>query len=536
MPNNESVFIVCNTITDKVVKDSTGCGGVVFLKDPEGLKSKIKCPLINAYESDRAAMKWMFDKNKERLTEWKKYAPDVFICEGIDLLESINKDYFWARRDENTLIYASRFMIPADAILKYESRNEDVLTAVKQRLRLLLFCRPSDRVEESGTVIRKKFRYGFYVRHADQVDYFSRLIEECGKENCVLISNYIWPAHVGRLNYTDVFAAPERLKALHSRVKFSAIRSGLKYFTASELITILKVREKLISNYYANRSLWNAYGIKAVFLAAQEVEGFGNLTSMQGNQLRVVTINSHNGTKSGDVYNRDNYFSAWCVWDEQMKSLLNKDCGIARETMRITGHLRSDLVAGYKYSGSLNSFFTFPSGSDNGIVISYFSTYADIPLRFEVAEALVKFVEGYPNARLLIRLHRKENRGDWNHLNIISNEKIFIMHPDDDSGNNRLYDMFSVSDLTVCQGSTVAIESNWFGVDAVTVENRDRSIIYCAGSEHLIHVRDVESMLNAIRQKLANRRNRHTSSLETGVMVSRKIRDIAEELICNNEK
>jgi predicted glycosyltransferase len=110
------------------------------------------------------------------------------------------------------------------------------------------------------------------------------------------------------------------------------------------------------------------------------------------------------------------------------------------------------------------------------------------------------------------------------------------MHPDDDAGKNRLYDMFSVSDLTVCQGSTVAIESNWFGVDAITVENRDKSIIYSAGSESLVHVRDVETMLTVIRQKLAVRAERRVRSVETGVSVSRKIRDIAEELICNNEK
>jgi hypothetical protein len=310
----------------------------------------------------------------------------------------------------------------------------------------------------------------------------------------------------------------------------------LRYFSVPELISILKVREKLISNYHANLSVWKAYNIKAVFFAAQEVEGFGNLAAQQGKQQNVVTVNTHNGTKSGDVYNRDNHFSAWCVWDEQMKLLLNRECGIAEEIMRITGHLRRDVVANYRYGSSFGSFIADKADMNGGVVIAYFSTYADIPLRFTVAEALIKFVEASDDARLLIRLHRKENRKDWDHFNPGAHNRVLIMHPDDDAGKNRLYDMFSVSDLTVCQGSTVAIESNWFGVDAITVENRDKSIIYSAGSESLVHVRDVETMLTVIRQKLAVRAERRVRSVETGVSVSRKIRDIAEELICNNEK
>ena len=53
----------------------------------------------------------------------------------------------------------------------------------------------------------------------------------------------------------------------------------------------------------------------------------------------------------------------------------------------------------------------------------------------------------------------------------------------------------SKSDLSICFGSTVALESKWFGVPCITFEKREESLIYLTDNETIFHVKELDELI-----------------------------------------
>jgi predicted glycosyltransferase len=70
-----------------------------------------------------------------------------------------------------------------------------------------------------------------------------------------------------------------------------------------------------------------------------------------------------------------------------------------------------------------------------------------------------------------------------------------------------LYDQLSISHLSICFGSTVALESKWFGVPCITFEKRDESLIYLTDNETIFHVKELEQMVQKCTELLSKGRN-----------------------------
>ena len=66
----------------------------------------------------------------------------------------------------------------------------------------------------------------------------------------------------------------------------------------------------------------------------------------------------------------------------------------------------------------------------------------------------------------------------------------------------------SISDLSICFGSTVALESKWFGVPCITFEKRDESLIYLTDNETIFHVKDLEQMIQKCKELLSIGKNK----------------------------
>jgi hypothetical protein len=493
---------VCFYVTSASLQQAqkAGCDAIVYYGNTE----KINCaPLtaINANDFDRAAFEWSFTNTKKRLQQWAEKCPAFFTYNGIPLLDALNKDFFWANRIENMLAYACKQLPGNNHTFVYEPRVSSVKLQAAAYYKIRKHWWNHRFMNEPAPVhIHNTARIGFAVNANEHLVYYKTLLETITDEPYAFFSNWLHHGHVKMRDIPGVSDFRKGYRVMPNRFSLGDIRKGGKWFSAAELYKLIAIRSELVNAIHVNEANFASGSLKALFLLAQENTGYGIITALQARAKGITTFNSHNGTKNKDPHNRDNVFDCWCVWDEQMKTMLHTHCGIAAEQLQVTGHLKQDLVSGYVYSGAFDVFLKdAPAGSK---VISFYSVHADFSYRYRVAETLMELVQQHPDHYLIIRLHPAERRSDWAFLEKAAPERVLLTHPADDNGVNRLYDQLRISDLTVTLGSTVTIESRWFGVPAITYEEREQSIVYAVDDKTIFHISRLDELKSKAVQLL----------------------------------
>lgn len=493
---------VCFYVTAVTLQQArqAGCDTIVFYGNTE----KLDCaPLraVNVNDWDREAFEWIFSHNKKRLTAWAKRSPAFFTHNDIPLLEAINKDFFWAHRIENMLGYVCLHKLDKDAELVYEQKVESVKLQAAGFYKIRKYWWQHRFMNEPAQQhIHNNARIGFAVSHNDHLVYYKNLFHTLTDEPYALFSNWVNPGKVKMTVPPGISDFHTGYHEMPNRFSLGDIRKGRKWFTPAELYKLIAIRGDLINSMQANEANFASGKLKALFLLAQENTGYGIVTALQARRKNIITINSHNGTKNNDPHNQDNCFDCWFVWDEQMKALLRDHCGIPAEQLVVTGHLKQDMVQHYLYSGAFENLLS--GAPKERKVISFFSVHADFSYRYKVAEQLLELVKHNRTYYLIIRLHPLERRSDWEFLEKNMPERVLLTHPADDHGVNRLYDQLRISDLAITLGSTVTIESRWFGVPAITYEERERSIVYAVDQQTIVHVSNMEELIPKAEQLL----------------------------------
>lgn len=221
---------------------------------------------------------------------------------------------------------------------------------------------------------------------------------------------------------------------------------------------------------------------------------FGEVMRKHG----VLTYNTMNGMKSGEAQDAHVSFDKWFIWGNKMKDMLVKTCGLSPEMFLISGHLMEDEISKYTYMHS-------PGTDRTGYrkVISYFSVSGKRLSKLESIQCIYDFAAQNNDILFLMRPHPSEKSEDMIYPPSGLDNVRWIEYNSQNS-KTTLYDQLSVSDLSIVVGSTVALESKWFGVPCITHEKRDESLIYMVDEEIIFHTRNAEEFNKKMKFLLDN--------------------------------
>lgn len=475
-----------------------GVDRLIYVKNPLSLSLE-GIELINGRDYDRPSYRVTYDLNNRRLTEWKKIAPDFFYHEGVDLLEAINKDLFWANRLEGMLRFAAEnIATKGDEIIDMDrdgSTWKDTLKfmwMMKDRLTQYFYSLKSSFTPE---IKLDNCKYAFFVLDQFEYSYCELIANELGRDKSVFIANHsqnISPLY-SLINKNDLIT--KRMKKIRSDFSVATFISGVRAWGVEELFKLIRIREELVRVIELSKVYFQS-PIQVYFTVAQESTGFGNVLAQLGKKYDKLIVNSHNGLKGPDPFNGDNHFGIWFVWDESMKKMLNEECGVPKEQLIVSGHLMRDLAVKHINNGTFDSFV---NSRTEFKIISFFSISENERLKWEMIRMLLEKMEHEPHWLLAIRLHPSEIASDWNLLKArFRNDRILFQIPRKDDGKESLYDLLQKTDVAVVFGSTVALECTWFNVPVVTLESRERSLLYMADGVNVIHKKTSQDAMRSL--------------------------------------
>ncbi len=522
-----ATFFVCKELNDATLSIALKkkCSRIIYIQSSSKIKPLSQIQFINANNFDRPSYEQTFNSNKQNLLILKKIDSHFFQYKGISLLEAINKDLFWSTRYEGMLKYAvETSATKQDEIIYYSERFATLKKGIKKILIGIQFFRgyfsSAKQYLNKNQIARP---YAFYVADDFEVNYFENLTKEFGLNSCAFFFNHslaeIEPSFKSTFSKTVFFSGNRVQETPFNKFSLTILLQALKVFNVKEFLLILKIRNNLIKLIDINLSNLST-SIKAVFLVAQENTGFGNITAQICKQKGILTVNSHNGIKSSDVYNRDNHFDIWCCWNEGMKQMLNKECFINESQLIITGHLMEDVARKHFYH---NTFQGFHDSSKSGIVISLFSTKENPPGKWQLVDSLLEFITKQIDAKLIVRLHPYEDIKEWKKYISIS-PRMRIDSPNNITDKNDLYDQLMISNLTITFGSTIALEGTWFNVPSIVFDVNERSLLRVVDDVMIFHERTVDALFLRMRQLL----ERKKQLVEEKPCVAKKIKELVQ--------
>jgi hypothetical protein len=202
-----------------------------------------------------------------------------------------------------------------------------------------------------------------------------------------------------------------------------------------------------------------------------------------------------NGLKSGESQDANINFDKWFIWGEGMRKLLVEKCGLNSDILLTSGHLMEDEISNYKYQ---NTFDYLDLNEKQ--VISLFSVRGKSEEKLDAFNYFYEFATSNPDVIIIVRPHPNEQEIDM----ILPNNSLpnVVFLNNDKFNKVTLYDQLKISQLSVCFGSTVALESKWFGVPCITFEMREESLIYLADEKIIFHVKSKNELIEKTQQLL----------------------------------
>jgi hypothetical protein len=195
--------------------------------------------------------------------------------------------------------------------------------------------------------------------------------------------------------------------------------------------------------------------------------------------------------KAGQAQDTYINFDYWFVWDEKIRQLLIQKNKLPESKLIASGHLMEDKAREHQFHDSLPISKEEIKGKK---VISFFSVRGRREEKLEAFDYIYKLAELNKELIFLIRLHPSENAEDIIYPPTDLNN-VYTVHYTDENSKITLYDQLLISDLSICFGSTVALESKWFGVPCITYEKRDESLIYLIDDETIFHVKSKDEFI-----------------------------------------
>lgn len=485
-----------------------------FIPEPKEGISLVNCT------TERVASTWFtWDKNQEVIESFKVKFPQFFQWGKFDFSLSIKKALFWSNMRIGYLEYIRNQLFKSCNIEKGSDRMF-FFKEWKVALKYFKFRLQHKTSRHNIDLKKNKGNWGILIEDSFQFDLYKHvLIQSTCCKNVV------------------VFIFCNKIKDELVEMGFEAEQivslTDLDYISIPlPRINLFKMADKdwyvldQIVNNWKELNYWHNIsesiikkGISKLLINEGENGVKGAVLGEVMRKNNIECYNTMNGMKSGQAQDAFQSFHYWFIWGIGMKKMMMDKCSLPESMLLDVGHLMEDEIANYTFQNSIPI-----KDYENKKVISLFSVRGKREEKLMAFQYLYDLLSNKEDLILLIRKHPSEKEEDF----ILPENTLANVHWIEytaDNSKTTLYDQLFISSLSICFGSTVALESKWFGVPCITYEMRDESLIYMADNIHIHHVRDFDSFSNQVNLLI----NSHEKRKPTLNKVSQKIVSILNQ-------
>ncbi len=456
----------------------------------------IKCVECNV---NRVPSTWyLWEKNNEKINTFKTKFPELFQIGKYDITLAIQKAVYWSNFRTSFIHYTYEKDFKNQPLYYiedlYHYNKSKVL--IKYFKSIILFKNQYKSIKNEKINTNK---IGILIADIFQLSIYKHILHNIiGNDNFVVF-----------VKTNSVRDAVMELGINTSNIVVVEVNEKTGKFPMID-ITKLKEADWYILNQIINEwqhihqlinecETYIKKGINKLLINEGENGVKGAIIGEVMKKNNVLTYNTMNGMKSGEAQDAFVSFDYWFVWDNLMKELLINKNNLPEKMLLVSGHLMEDEVMIYQNKRTNDIRI-------NKKVISFFSIMDKIEKKIYTLEYLYQLAENNPNIQVLIRKHPIEKDEDLIKPSKYLENVKFVEYNKDNS-KETLYDQLSISDLSICFGSTVALESKWFGVPCITFEKRDESLIYLTDNETIFHVKELEQMIQKCTELLSMGKN-----------------------------
>jgi len=430
--------------------------------------------------------------------------PKLLEAAGINLKNTMLKTLIWSNRKQGYLFAGLEQLNHLNPINKPELYYASKWKLVLKYLRLKFSA--GNVVKRTPSVPLPDKRFGILVEDQFEMGILQPVAEALGRENIVWV---LPPFH--RFKSAEI----DRVK--QAWTCWIAPSSGVLHLPSINVLRCNKQETfclnawmtdlKPISDALYWGSLLFQSDVKVLVTLAQENCHIGHVLCALAAKSNKKVVNTMNGIKSGEAISARAEFDAWIVWDEQMKQLLHNEVKIPLDQMIVAGGLQQDAIAAHTYS---NTIPLSEMEMNEKRIVSIISAK---DLRIEKVEAIqeiYRWAAGQKDVMILYRPHPLEKDEAIVFPASGQEENVRFIRPEPAISKNSLMDQLMLSDLVVCFGSTVALESKWMGTPCITYEKKPVSDLYCVDGQHIKHVNSLGDLKELLRTLNKNKElNKH---------------------------
>jgi hypothetical protein len=456
---------------------------------------------INCFDSNinRVPSTWyLWEKNNEKINAFKTKFPELFQIGKYDITLAIQKAMYWSNFRSSFIHYTYEKEFNNEPLYYiddlYQCNKSKVL--IKYLKSIIHF---KDQYKGIHGKKVNKNKVGILIADIFQLSIYKHILHKVVEyDNFVVFvkTNSVRDAvmELGINTSNIIVVEINEKKGKLPMIDITKLKEA-DWYILNQIINEWQHIYQLINQC----EIYIKTGINKLLINEGENGVAGALIGEVMKKNNVLTYNTMNGMKSGEAQDAFVSFDYWFVWDNLMKELLINKNNLPEKMLLVSGHLMEDEVIIYQNKKSEDTLI-------DKKVISFFSVSSKRQTKIDSFQYLIQLAKKNPQIQLLIRKHPSENIEDLMMENSTLDNITFVEYNKVNS-KETLYDQLSISDLSICFGSTVALESKWFGVPCITFEKRDESLIYLTDNETIFHVKDLEQMIQKCTELLSMGKN-----------------------------
>jgi hypothetical protein len=436
---------------------------------------------------------YLWEKNNEKINAFKTKFPELFQIGKYDITLAIQKAVYWSNFRTSFINFTYEKDFNNQAIYYkeelYQYNKAKVL--IKYFKKIINF---KNQNKETNNVKVNKNKVGILIADIFQLSIYKHiLLNIVDNDNFVVFvnSNNVKNAVIELgVNESNIIVVETQEKGVKLPIVDITKLEETDWYILNQILNEWDNIHQLINE----GETYIKSGIHKLLINEGENGVTGAVIGEVMNKNNVFTYNTMNGMKSGEAQDAFVSFDYWFVWDNLMKDLLINKNNLPEKMLLVSGHLMEDEVVNYQNKIPVDKLI-------DKKVISFFSVRDKRQKKIDTINYLYQLAENNPNIQVLIRKHPSEKVEDLMIKNRISHNVKFIEYNSTNS-KETLYDQLLISDLSICFGSTVALESKWFGVPCITFEKREESLIYLTDNEMIFHVKDLDQLIQKCNELL----------------------------------
>ncbi len=457
-----------------------GYSKIIYINKEEFTNaSNIELINSNQFRTESTWNTW--ERNDKILYEFISKFNQLRFYKNINLYPTFQKLLFWSNHKTGYLYYPSEKLfnnlnVDFDTELYKVSKLKTLLKYFIFRLKNVKLIFKETRFNASES----ELKMGLFIKSKFELQNYKYLVES--NKFCIFTNQIEIYSNLKKNNFIVHFI-PQENKLKFLKINIFQLKKHDWY-----ILNQILIKWNEISLWYKTSETIAKSGINKLIINEGENGIFGSIIGEFMKQNNIETFNTMNGAKCGEVQDSYISFDKWFIWDEKMKELLHHKNHINNEKLIVCGHLSFDEIINYKYQ---DSFIDYKQIKEDKIIVSLFSVRGLITEKIEVFNFLKEELKRNSNIVIVLRYHPSENKNDQIFFEN-SEDKVIVNKFNKENSKKTLLDQLIISDLSICFGSTVGLESKWLGVPCITYEQRKESMIYACDDKNIIHVKNLD--------------------------------------------